>query len=418
MDKVLTGFSELDTILDDGIPRPSCLSVQTELNWDQTQVTYQLIYNFLQKGLKGLYLCLDRPADEVRQNFQKLNLDITRYDEDYSIFFLDLYEESQKAFVETTTIDVLKYEPNKFLETLTPFLDWIKKGFLIIDSVSTIALNMDIKEAYDLIRGVKMVGRLFNLISIGILYAHAVDTQVVDTICTNADATLTFKGQTLQIRHARGEKLHNATFQITKNADEKINLTSTEPQQENEKILLGLLNKTTNLTLNTQLTLNPTPEVDIPTKQLFSELKIMEQAGILKATPAYSTVTCPRCNQPPLNMYLECPSCGAQLLEKSEAIEHFNCGYIGARSSFEHQEKLVCPKCNKQLKQIGVDYKRAGTIYQCQNKHVFPNPTISFLCTECNEKFCLNEAKLTALYNYKLTDQTKEKMMARALVEF
>ncbi len=196
MEKLSTGFPDLDAILGRGLPKPSCLSIQGDLYGDQMGIVYQLIYNFLQKGLKGLYISLDRPADEIRQNFKKLNLDISAYDQDYRIFFIDFFEESQKALIETSTIDALAYEPNKFLRTLTPFLEWIKNGFMIIDSVSTLALNMDVKEGYDLIRGVKIVGRVFNLISIGIVY-NVTASKIVDTLCTNSEGTLLFKDKAL-----------------------------------------------------------------------------------------------------------------------------------------------------------------------------------------------------------------------------
>jgi KaiC/GvpD/RAD55 family RecA-like ATPase len=363
MEKALTGFPELDAILDSGIPRPSCLSIQGDLNWDQIHFIYQLIDNFLENGLKGLYLCIDRPASDVRQNFQKFNLDITTYDQNYNIFFLDFFEESQKAFVETSTVNALEYEPNKFLETVSPFLEWIKNGFIIIDSVSTLALNMDTKEAYDLVRGVKMVGRLFNLISLGIIYTNTIDTKIVDTICTNADGVITVKDKTIHIKRTRGEDFQ-ATLQFTKNADGKLAIINVQLQEEKQQTILNLLNKNIDLTVNPQLHLNPPPEVNMTPKEMLVELKALEQTGKLEAAPTFSSITCPYCNKSTLNMYLQCPTCQSQLLEKTEALEHFNCGHINARTNFEHNGKLMCPKCNKELKQIGVDYKRAGMINQ------------------------------------------------------
>lgn len=102
---------------------------------------------------------------------------------------------------------------------------------------------------------------------------------------------------------------------------------------------------------------------------------------------------------------MQCPECENRLLEKWVVIEHFKCGYTDFKSTFKTDGKLICPKCGTELKQIGVDYRRVDTGYRCANKHLFSNPILSFVCSECKEKFNLSDAKLKDQYEYELTEE-------------
>ena len=91
-----TGFPALDEVIGGGIPKPSCVCVSGESLSYMNTFVFQLIHNFLENGLKGLYVCLDRPASETKQYFDEIGLNIDRYSEDYSIFFLDFFLKAKK----------------------------------------------------------------------------------------------------------------------------------------------------------------------------------------------------------------------------------------------------------------------------------------------------------------------------------
>ena len=91
-------------------------------------------------------------------------------------------------------------------------------------------------------------------------------------------------------------------------------------------------------------------------------------------------------------------------------MEHFACGYVDFDYNFKRENKLVCSKCNKELKQLGVDYRRVGTGYSCGNKHLFSAPRIFFVCHTCKEQFDLNEAKIEKQYIYELTEKGKRQV--------
>jgi hypothetical protein len=107
-------------------------------------------------------------------------------------------------------------------------------------------------------------------------------------------------------------------------------------------------------------------------------------------------------------MNLTCSECENPILQKNVIIEHLNCRHSDFQSNFEKGEKLVCPKCNKDLKQIGVDYARVGSGYQCANKHLFSAPEVKFECLACKEKFGIEDGNLEIQKFYSLNHEKME----------
>jgi hypothetical protein len=92
-------------------------------------------------------------------------------------------------------------------------------------------------------------------------------------------------------------------------------------------------------------------------------------------------------------------------MTKEEALEHFDCGNIDFKTKFIKGEgSLVCPKCGKKLKVIGVDYRKIESWYRCSNSHFFGQPNFKFVCSNCDGRFPLEETRLDMLNNYKLTN--------------
>jgi len=179
LNHIPTGFPELDSILDGGLLNPAIVCVSGQFQPNQRNFTLQLVHTFLQNGYKGLYLCLDRPATEVRNQFSRIDININSYNEQNELFFLDFFTYSQKALIETSTLRTLEYKPRLLLDTISPFLDWIKGGFIIIDTLSTLTLNMNEKEAYEFMRGLKLLGHAFNLTCLGATHTQVAELEAI-----------------------------------------------------------------------------------------------------------------------------------------------------------------------------------------------------------------------------------------------
>ena len=70
-------------------------------------------------------------------------------------------------------------------------------------------------------------------------------------------------------------------------------------------------------------------------------------------------------------------------------MEHNKCGCSDLADFFEDKtrDRLICPKCNKELKLIGVDYFRLESAFKCRGcTIIFSNPYQIFDCNDCGMK--------------------------------
>lgn len=173
---------------------------------------------------------------------------------------------------------------------------------------------------------------------------------------------------------------------------------------ETAKSIATLFDKTPIIHIDSVNTLMSNPRSEIPTEQLTSTLRTLADIDIVEEEPSRSVIACPDCGSLDATLYLECPECESTQMNKEEALEHFDCGNIDFRSKFDKGEgSLVCPKCGKKLKVIGVDYRKIENWYSCSNKHFFGQPNLKFVCSKCDGRFSLEETRVDMLHNYKLT---------------
>ena len=178
---------------------------------------------------------------------------------------------------------------------------------------------------------------------------------------------------------------------------------------EAAKTILALFAKKSTIHIESTNTLTSDPESEIPAEQLASTLKTLAEVKILEEEPSRSVIACPDCPSVTSTLILECPECESTQMTKEEALEHFDCGNIDFRSKYDRGEaSLICPKCGKKLKVIGVDYRKIENWYRCSNKHVFGQPNIKFSCSKCGGRYPLEETRIELLHNYILTDSGKQ----------
>jgi hypothetical protein len=75
-----------------------------------------------------------------------------------------------------------------------------------------------------------------------------------------------------------------------------------------------------------------------------------------------------------------CSNCGSGNIASGKLIEHFNCGHLGLEQEFMNGYKYICPKCKRELKLLGTDYRNVGTQHKCLNcSNISPSPNIKWL---------------------------------------
>jgi transcription elongation factor Elf1 len=135
-------------------------------------------------------------------------------------------------------------------------------------------------------------------------------------------------------------------------------------------------------------------------------LQKLFEGGVLERQLYDKIVYCPSCSSANISMHYTCPHCKSFDVKKSALIEHIKCGYIDTEDHFQKDDKLVCPRCNKELTTPDLDYHRAGvwcTCNQCGKSFDIPVP--AHFCRECHENFTFDEALYNDVYSYSLTPE-------------
>lgn len=93
---------------------------------------------------------------------------------------------------------------------------------------------------------------------------------------------------------------------------------------------------------------------------------------------------CGHCGSAFLNFKEVCPDCLSEDIDANELIHHFRCGHVAPQSDFETRDGLTCPKCDRELRHIGVDYDKPSVVFECNDcQKRFQSPTVMSTCYQC-----------------------------------
>jgi transcription elongation factor Elf1 len=135
-------------------------------------------------------------------------------------------------------------------------------------------------------------------------------------------------------------------------------------------------------------------------------LQSLFEAGVLKRELYDKIVYCLACNTANVSMHYCCPTCKSFDIKKSALIEHIQCGYIDTEDKFRKDDKLVCPRCRKELTRPDVDYHKAGVWCTCNEcGKSFDIPVPAHFCRDCRRNFTFEEALYKDVYSYSLTTE-------------
>jgi len=119
-------------------------------------------------------------------------------------------------------------------------------------------------------------------------------------------------------------------------------------------------------------------------KKLKEEEKVIQLEDIKE-------VSCNMCGSVKIGQSFHCHGCNSSNFKHGKLIEHFKCGNVSVEDSYKND---ICPKCHKEIKIIGVDYKVIDNYYICSDcEEKFPEPTMDYVCIRCNNRFKLEQAK-------------------------
>ncbi|MEO1022946.1 MAG: hypothetical protein AAFW89_10425 [Bacteroidota bacterium] len=136
-------------------------------------------------------------------------------------------------------------------------------------------------------------------------------------------------------------------------------------------------------------------------KRVFKVLERMVEEGYTESKLVDHVHECSSCSGGVLNYRECCPSCGSPDLESSDLIHHFACANVGPEEDYRKGDSLVCPKCDKTLRHIGIDYDKPSSMYTCKTcSDHFQSAQVKAKCMDCgtdNELSHLNDQSILKL---------------------
>jgi rubrerythrin len=113
---------------------------------------------------------------------------------------------------------------------------------------------------------------------------------------------------------------------------------------------------------------------------------------------------CTNCFSGFLNYKEVCPKCSSSDLYTENLVHHFVCAHVAPESDFINGDQMICPKCNRLLRHIGVDYDKPSVIYTCNNcGHHFQDSLMQAQCMNCSTIHNVDSLLERKIYNYELT---------------
>jgi hypothetical protein len=122
---------------------------------------------------------------------------------------------------------------------------------------------------------------------------------------------------------------------------------------------------------------------------------------------------CPSCGSSRLNVREECSACRSADLFDETTIHHFRCAHQAIERQFRQGEKLVCPKCSRELRHFGVDYDKPGLMTACRNcGHVDEDSLVGFVCIDCGSRHDGQAVATRDWYEYKMTGAGERSLLS------
>ncbi|MDW8033481.1 MAG: hypothetical protein RMI79_00795 [Nitrososphaerota archaeon] len=135
-------------------------------------------------------------------------------------------------------------------------------------------------------------------------------------------------------------------------------------------------------------------------------LEALSEEEILTYEVFTVSIICPYCSDNRFVVELVCPHCDSTRLKIGITIEHLECGYIGFEEDFR---EMICPKCRKRMRALGIDYRKPGVMYKCIScKEFVGEPRKKYACLKEKHVFYENDSVSKEVYSYTLNPKKKD----------
>jgi hypothetical protein len=156
-----------------------------------------------------------------------------------------------------------------------------------------------------------------------------------------------------------------------------------------------------------------------PGEDVENDLAILARQNYLETRFFDRVSLCPKCDGHHLNVREICPSCHSAHLVSEGLFHHFRCGYVGIPPEFtpEADGGYRCPKCNRSMHHLGIEYDRLGRAFVCRGcALVSENPPVEALCLSCGARTPAENLVSTIAFSYVLTSRGAEAVRCGSLL--
>lgn len=145
----------------------------------------------------------------------------------------------------------------------------------------------------------------------------------------------------------------------------------------------------------------------LPDKRALLEHLADEQ--LLRRAFFHRVQQCDHCGSSRLNAEEQCPQCHSGQISQVALVHHYECATEAPQTSFIDGDRLVCPKCRKELLHFGVDYDKPGTVVRCHVcDKVTDEPDVAFICMDCHHVTPGDGISTVDWFHYHLTEDGKQ----------
>ena len=141
---------------------------------------------------------------------------------------------------------------------------------------------------------------------------------------------------------------------------------------------------------------------------VFDILNHAEYDGIFTSEFVDRVYLCSQCSNGRMSYREVCPKCNSSNSKTDDIVHHFPCGYVGPMEDFKNEidDELDCPKCNKRVRHIGVDYDKPSVLHECLNcSHKFQDYFVKAKCLTCSHDNSVEQLKTQTINAYSLTQK-------------
>ncbi|MCK5835376.1 MAG: hypothetical protein KAG98_06565 [Lentisphaeria bacterium] len=163
---------------------------------------------------------------------------------------------------------------------------------------------------------------------------------------------------------------------------------------------------------------------NIPSLSDEMQVDVLEELvrdGFLLSQLVDKVALCPSCHYHTINIRETCPHCQGIDIDIKPIVHHFSCGFMGIESDFIVPNKVeqVCPKCEKKLRHIGLDYEKPSDTFNCNSCGlIFIESEVELECFQCGNEAPASEVIFKKIYRYTPTHRAVKAVERGTLSEF